>query len=57
MILGLLELNELLSTSLLYLEAWETGLTHSGNGTAMHGSNNDQLLKAILHIYDIANMC
>jgi hypothetical protein len=45
------------STSLLYLEAWETGLTYSGNGTAMHGSNNDQLLKAILHIYDIANMC
>ncbi len=57
MILGLLELNELLSTSLLYLEARETGLTHSGNGTVMHGSNNDQLLKAILHIYDIANKC
>jgi hypothetical protein len=56
MILELVELNELLSTSLLYLEAWETGLTHSGNGTAMHGSNIDQLLKAILHIYDIANM-
>ncbi len=33
--LGLLYLNELLSASLLYLEAWETGLTNSGNGIAM----------------------